>query len=156
MPTLTFAVNGTGTGVRQDIDVVGSGHVVKSDAYESFGGRDEYPSPLAYLLAALTSCTQVVASVVSQQQGITIESYDIAVEGDFDPTVLTTGATADAEHPGTFHTVRLTVGVVTDASQEQVEQLGAEVERRCPVGVLFAQAGTTVTSTWTAKAAASV
>lgn len=155
MPAITFSVTGTGTGVRQDVDVVGSGHVIPADAYEAFGGKDEFPSPLAYLLASLTTCNQVTASIVAKEQGITIESYEFAVDGDFNPTVMTAGRPADAEHSDTFDGVRLTVGVVTDADQAQIEALGAEVERRCPVSALFRRAGAGLTSTWTARPTAS-
>ena len=65
--------------------------------------------------------------------------------------VLTTGVQAGDEHEDTFPDVRLTATVITDATQEQVENLGAEVERRCPVSALFRRAGTHLTSTWTAQ-----
>lgn len=156
MPLVTFSVTGSGSGVRQDVDVVGSGHLVKSDAYEAFGGKDEFPSPLAYALTALTTCNQVTASIVAKELGIEVGAYEFAVDGDFDPTVMTTGRVADAAHPDTFSAVRLTAVVDTDAPQEQVERLGAEVERRCPVSALFRNAGTDLSSTWTARTTASV
>lgn len=156
MPTVTFSVTGTGTGVRQDVDVVGSGHVIRSDAYEAFGGADEFPSPLAYTLASLTTCNQVTASIVAGELGITVESYEFAVDGDFDPSVMTTGRVSDGAHSDTFTAVRLLATVVTDAGQETVERLGAEVERRCPVSALFRRAGTELSSTWTARTPASV
>ena len=156
MPLVTFSVTGTGTGVRQDVDVVGSGHLVKSDAYEAFGGKDEFPSPLAYVLASLTTCNQVTASIVARELGIEVRSYEFAVDGDFNPTVMTTGRAADGEHPDSFSAVRLTAVVDTDAPQDLLERLGAEVERRCPVSALFRNAGTELTSTWTVRATASV
>lgn len=153
MPAITFSVSGSGSGVRQDVDVVGSGHVIPSDAYEAFGGKDEFPSPLAYTLASLSTCNQVTASIVAQEQGITISSYAFEVSGDFNPTVMTTGA---ANGDDSFQNVRVAATVETDATQEQVEALGAEVERRCPVSALFRRAGTGLTSTWTARTTASV
>lgn len=152
MPTVTFAVSGSGTGVRQDVDVTGSGHVIRSDAYEAFGGKDEYPSPLAYALTALTTCNQVTASIVARELGITVDTYAFTVEGDFEPSVMTTGHQVDATHSDTFTAVRLTARVETVASAEQVERLGAEVERRCPVSALFRRAGTDLTSTWSVAA----
>ncbi len=156
MPLVTFSVTGSGSGVRQDVDVVGSGHVIKSDAYESFGGKDEFPSPLAYALASLTTCNQVTASIVAGELGVDVRAFDFAVEGDFNPTVMTTGRATDDDHPDTFTAVRLSATVDTDAPQDQVDHLGAEVERRCPVSALFRRAGTDLSSTWTARTAASV
>ena len=154
MPALTFSVTATGTGVRQDVDVVGSGHVIPADAYEAFGGKDEFPSPLAYTLASLSTCNQVTASIVAKELGIEVRSYSFSVDGDFNPTVMTTGRAKDADHPDTFEAVRLTAVVDTDAPQDKVEQLGAEVERRCPVSGLFRNAGTALSSTWTARTTA--
>ena len=152
MPDVTFSVSASGTGVRQDVDVTGSGHVIRSDAYEAFGGKDEFPSPLAYTLASLTTCNQVTASIVAKEQGIEIRSYSFEVAGDFNPTIMTTGSDKGDD---SFHDVRLTATVDTDASQEQIAALGAEVERRCPVSALFRRAGTGLTSTWTAQLPAS-
>lgn len=152
MPVVTFSVTGSGTGVRQDVDIVGSGHVVHSDAYEAFGGSDEHPSPLAYALTALSTCNQVTASIVARELGITIDGYEFAVDGDFEPSVMTTGHAVDATHSDTFTAVRLRAAVATDATPEQVATLGEEVERRCPVSALFRGAGTELTSTWTVGA----
>ena len=154
LPTLTFSVTGTGTGVRQDIDVIGSGHLVRSDAYADFGGNDEFPSPLAYVLASLSSCTQVTASVVAKEHGITIDSFRISADGDFDPTVLVSGREADEEHSDTFTSIRLAITVEADSSQDEIDRFGVEVARRCPVSALFQRAGTRVTSTWTVGATA--
>ena len=73
------------------------------------------------------------------------------MDGDFNPTVMTTGRAADEAHPDTFTAVRLSAQVETDASAEQVAALGAEVERRCPVSALFRRAGTDLSSTWTVR-----
>ena len=151
MPTLTFSVTGSGNGVRQDIDVLGSGHVIHSDAYPDFGGQDEHPSPLAYALAALSSCLQVVSLVVAREQGIAIDAFEVSVDGDFDPTVLVGGVEASERHPDTFSAVRIAVTVATEATQEQVDALGADTERRCPVSALFQRAGTQVSSTWAVR-----
>jgi uncharacterized OsmC-like protein len=156
MPTLTFSVSATGTGVRQDVDVVGSGHLIRSDAYADFGGQDAHPSPLAYLLASLSSCTQVTASVVAREQGIAIDSYAISVDGDFDPTVMVSGRETDAQHSDTFNAVRVDVALVTSATQAEVDRLAADVERRCPVSALFRRAGTPIATSWTVSERVSV
>ena len=153
MPDVTFSVSGTGTGVRQDVDVIGSGHVIRSDAYPAFGGRDEFPSPLAYTLASLTTCSQVTASIVAKELGISIANYAFEVSGGLDPTAMTTGTGSGDD---TFHDVRLTATVDTDATQAQIDVLGAEVERRCPVSALFRRAGTGLTTSWTVRTPVSV
>jgi uncharacterized OsmC-like protein len=145
MSVVTFSVSGSGTGVRQDIAVAGSDHVIKTDAYPAFGGQDEFPSPLAFTLASLTSCNQVTAQVVAAQLGIEVLGYEFQVSGDLDPSTLVAGSTTGDD---TFHNVRLTATLTTTASDAQVEKLGAEVERRCPVSALFRRAGAPVDTTW--------
>ena len=146
MPLVTFAVNGTGTGVAQTVAVKGAGYVIETDAYEAFGGRDQHPSPLAYTLASLSSCNQVTAQIVAKELGITIEAVRFDVAADFDPTIMTTGrGSTDA----TFQNLRITAEVTTDAAADQFDTLRDEVARRCPVSVLFARAGVRITNDWT-------
>lgn len=56
-----FVIEGTGTGVAQKVVVPGSDHAFETDAYPAFGGQDAAPSPLFFLLGALSSCNQVTA-----------------------------------------------------------------------------------------------
>lgn len=59
---IPFRVDGRGHGVAQTVTVKGSPHQISTDAYTSFGGQDSAPTPLAYALTALSSCTQVTGS----------------------------------------------------------------------------------------------
>lgn len=146
MPIVTFAVSGTGTGVAQTVAVAGADHVIQTDAYPAFGGQDAHPSPLAYTLASLSSCNQVTSQIVATELGITIDAVRFDVAADFDPTTMTTGRdSADA----TFQNLRITAEITTDAPADVVERLRDEVARRCPVSVLFARAGVTITNDWT-------
>lgn len=146
MPLVTFAVSGSGTGVAQTVAVTGADHVIHTDAYPAFGGRDEHPSPLAYTLASLSSCNQVTAQIVAKELGITVDAVRIDVAADFDPTTMTTGRdTPDA----TFQNLRITAEVTTDATADQFDRLRDEVARRCPVSVLFTRAGVAITNDWT-------
>lgn len=44
MPLVNFAVSGAGTGVAQTVAVKGAEYTIETDAYEAFGGKDEYPA----------------------------------------------------------------------------------------------------------------
>jgi putative redox protein len=145
MSVVTFRVTGSGTGVRQDIEVAGADHVIRTDAYAAFGGKDEYPSPLSFTLASLVSCNQVTAQVVAAELGIVIEHYAFDVSADLDPATLVAGSTSADD---TLHNVRLQAIVTTGAPADQVARLASEVERRCPVSALFRRAGTPVISSW--------
>lgn len=147
-----FRLVGEGSGVAQTVREDGSPHVIRTDAHSSFGGADTAPSPLAYALAALTSCTQVTSQVVARGLGLSLGAFNVAVDAKLDPTVLTTGA----EGVSNFTTVALDVTIETDAAPELFQRFGGEVERRCPVTQLFRRSGVDVTTTWTAREPARV
>lgn len=149
MPTVTFRATATGTGVRQDVSVGGSPHVIPTDAYPAFGGADSHPSPLSYALASLTSCNQVTAQVVAKELGVRVDAYAFDVAADFDPATMVGGATGADD---TFSRVTVRAELTTTATPDEVAHLRAEVERRCPVSALFRRAGVPVDGEWVARA----
>lgn len=142
-PTVVpFTVTGTGTGVAQSVQA--GGHHFETDAYPAFGGKDEAPSPLFYVLAALSSCNQVTASLVAKDLGISLGAWDFEVVGDLDTAVLVGGAEGNAN----FDKVTVRVTVQTDADDAQFEKLASETERRCPVSQLFVRSGVEFDNAW--------
>ena len=140
-----FTHTASGTGVLQRVVVGGdAGHEFEVDTYPAFGGRDSSPSPLSYVLAALSSCNQVTGSVVAKELGITLGAWSFDVRGDLDTAVMVQGAEGDAN----FDAVTVTVSVETDADEATFERLAAETERRCPVTQLFRRSGLEYSSTW--------
>lgn len=140
-----FIVHGTGTGVAQQLVVPGSPHVFRTDAYPAFGGADADPSPLLYLLGALTSCNQVTAQLVAKDLGITLGRLAFEVQGDLDTVVMVGGEDGNAN----FERVTVTATVQSDASAEQFASLRRETERRCPVSQMFIRSGLDFSSQWT-------
>jgi len=140
-----FVVHGTGTGVAQHLVVPGSPHAFRTDAYPAFGGADADPSPLLYLLGALTSCNQVTAQLVAKDLGITLGRMAFEVQGDLDTVVMVNGEDGNAN----FERVAVTAAVQTEASPEQFEALRRETERRCPVTQMFIRSGLDFSSVWT-------
>ncbi len=147
---VTFRLTGEGSGVAQTIREEGSPHVIHTDAHPAFGGHETAPSPLAYALAALTSCTQVTSQMVARDLGLTLGKFRVAVDAKLDPTVLATGA----EGVSNFTRLTLDVNIETDAPEDRFAQFSREVERRCPVTQLYRRSGVHVTTSWTAKAPA--
>ena len=142
-PTVVpFTVTGSGTGVAQSVEA--GGHRFQTDAYPAFGGKDEAPSPLFYVLAALSSCNQVTASLVAKDLGITLGEWDFQVVGDLDTAVLVGGADGNAN----FDKVTVRVTVQTDADDAQFARLISETERRCPVSQLFVRSGVEFDNVW--------
>lgn len=140
-----FVIEGTGTGVAQKVVVPGSDHAFETDAYPAFGGQDAAPSPLFFLLGALSSCNQVTAQLVAKDLGITLGEFAFRVQGDLDTAVLVGGAAGNAN----FDRVTVAATVESDATPEQFAELERETERRCPVSQLFVRSGLEFDSIWT-------
>ena len=144
--TVPFVVDAVGGGVAQTLTVAGANqHVFHADTYPSFGGDDAHPSPLSYVLGALTSCNQVTGAIVAKDLGLTLGAWTFHVQGDLDPSVIGAGAAGNAN----FDRVTLQVGLQTDADAEQFARLKSETERRCPVTQMVKRSGLEFTSEWT-------
>lgn len=139
-----ISVTGRGKGVAQQIHVVDSPHTISVDTYKSFGGAESAPSPLAYNLSSLASCTQVTGSLVAKDVGITLGEWNVSVDGQLDPAVLVGGAEGNSN----WDSVKLTVVLRTDAEQSTFDRFASETERRCPLTQLFKRSGVKWESSW--------
>ena len=54
-------------------------------------GYDSAPSPLAYNLTALSSCTQITGSIVAKDRSIDLKQWNVTVGGQLGPSVLVKG-----------------------------------------------------------------
>ncbi|CAK3787464.1 Hypothetical predicted protein [Lecanosticta acicola] len=142
--TIPFEVVGEGSGVAQKVQVASSSHVINTDAYPAFGGKDSYPSPLHFNLAALSSCTQVTGSIVARDLGINISKWNVSVKGDLNPSVLVEGVEGNAN----WSAITLTAQIESDADDAKFAEFGRETERRCPVTQLFKRSGVEWKSSW--------
>ncbi|MCW2583337.1 MAG: hypothetical protein JWQ53_2127 [Klenkia sp.] len=143
-----FTHHAEGTGVAQQVTVGGdAGHVFDVDTYPAFGGSDSSPSPLSYVLAALSSCNQITASIVAKELGVTLGAWTFEVQGDLDTAVMVSGEQGNAN----FDAVTVRATVATDADEATFTQLQAETERRCPVTQLFVRSGLEYSAEWVAQ-----
>ena len=65
-------------------DITAGNHTMLIDEPASRHGNDEGMLPLQALMAALASCTHVVANQIASELGITFRDSDIAATGKFD------------------------------------------------------------------------
>jgi uncharacterized OsmC-like protein len=144
---IPFVIQGGGRGVSQHIQVGGGVHAFSTDAYPAFGGRDEAPSPLFYVLGALSSCNQVTGALVAKSLGVRLGEFHFSVRGELDTRVLVEGLEGNAN----FDRVTVEVSVETDATEEQFLRFVEETERRCPVTQLFRRSGLEYRSSWQRK-----
>jgi uncharacterized OsmC-like protein len=82
------------------------------------------------LLEALVACAGVTLKAVATAVGVELKSAHLRAEGDLD---FRGTLGVDREAPVGFREVRLTFDVVSDAPQEQLDQLLKLTERYCVV-----------------------
>jgi len=125
-------------------NITAGNHTMIIDEPASRHGNDEGMLPLQALMAALASCTHVVANQIASELGITFRDSDIAATGKFDTRCYTGEARVDPSFPE----IDLTITLETDATDEQLEDLKEQLRWRCPVAATFACAGTKINEVW--------
>ena len=147
--TATFRLHSQGQGVAQTIELDGSQHIIRVDAAPIFGGNDEHPSPIAYALSSLISCSQVTAQLVAKDLGIQLNGFEFDISADLDTAVLVNGS---RQGNSNFEQVAIRAVVDTDASATDFQTLQAETERRCPIFQLFQRSGIPISNQWSIRA----
>lgn len=107
-------------------------------------GTNMGPTPTETALAALAGCTNVIGNKCAHKLGLDVSNFNVSVVSDFDRRGVTLAEEIDVP----FEAIKLRVELDTSASQEQVQQLAAEVAKYCPLAKLFRQAGTRLDEEW--------
>jgi uncharacterized OsmC-like protein len=114
------------------------------DEPAQLGGNDAGPMPLEYVVAALNGCNGVMIPLVAQELDFTFSGIDFETTGIVD----TRGLMGEEGVCTYFQKIRFQANIHTEESEERIEQLKNEVERRCPVLNLFVDAGIKVDTKW--------
>ena len=125
-------------------DVSARKHTVLIDEPPSRGGTDMGASPLETLLASFAGCTNVIATAIAEEMDLDFKMISVEVAGSLD----TRGFRNVADVSVPFPKVELKVDVAGDLSESQVDALKTELGKRCPVSVIFRQAGSEIIETW--------
>jgi uncharacterized OsmC-like protein len=125
-------------------DVRARKHTVIIDEPPSRGGTDLGASPLETLLASFAGCTNVIATAIAEEMELDFKMISVDITGSLD----TRGFRKIADVSVPFPEVEMTVDVVGDLSESQLEELKSDLAKRCPVSVIFREAGTRITETW--------
>ncbi len=144
----TFRLHSKGTGVYQEVRTEGSDHVIYVDAAPVFGGNDEHPSPMSYILGSLISCSQVTAQLVAKDMGIELKSFEFDLTANLDTDILCGGA---LEGDPNFQDVEVNIVVETDVSKDVFKEMYEETERRCPIYQLFSKSSSSINYNWSLK-----
>lgn len=105
-------------------------HVMYIDQPQAAGGTDSGPTPLEYQFASLASCIITISHIIARQKRIELRGIHVQVEGPID-TEYFQGKTTEGR--AGFISMCVKVRYDADLTQEEKEQLLAEVDRRCPI-----------------------
>lgn len=143
-PQKTLKISASGEArstARTDIAI--RQHMVVIDEPVERHGTDIGGSPLELLAGSLIGCTNVIASRIAADMGITLDDMKIDVTLGLDPAVL-----AEKQVDSVFPTINMVVSALSNASPREIEVLKERLAKGCPVSALFRQAGSNVIETW--------
>ncbi len=115
---------------------LGADHVHKStfsysaDHPEVFASEDNGPTPVEFVLVGLASCLTAGVAAVAQNRNIQLHSVKATIEGDMNVLGIL-GADPDVRNG--FNAIRVNYEIDADASQEDLEALVAQSQKRSAV-----------------------
>ena len=104
-------------------------HKLTVDEPKSFGGKDEGPSPVELILAALATCQEITYKAFATAAGINIESVSVNLTGTLD---LHGFLALNNTRPG-FQHISGTVDIKSSSSKAEIDKLIDTVNTHCPV-----------------------
>ena len=108
------------------------------------GGTNEGVSPTEAAFSALIGCTNVIGNKCAEKLGVEIGHLTFAMEVDFDRR----GVLLMEEVEVPFKAIRLSVSADGPASQSELDNVGEDTAKFCPIAKLYENAGTDLTVTW--------
>mgnify|MGYP001626603902 CR=1 FL=1 len=105
-------------------------HKLVVDEPKSFGGKDDGPSPVELILAALATCQEITYKAFATAAGINIESVSVNLKGALDLQGFL--ALNKNTRPG-FQSISGTVDIKSSSSKAEIDKLIDTVNKHCPV-----------------------
>ncbi|WP_293449448.1 OsmC family protein [Planktotalea sp.] len=140
---MTIKLTGKGTSharsetmVRDLVDVI--------DEPIERGGTNDGVAPTEAAFAALIGCTNVIGSKCANKLGADLGHMAFTMEVDFDRR----GVLLMEEVEVPFKAIRLHVVADGTLSQEELDTVGVETAKFCPLAKLYENSGTDLTVTW--------
>lgn len=146
MSTNLFRVSAAGTwalGLKTDINVRNFSTFQMDEPVE-LGGTDTGPNPMEYVLAALNGCKSVMISLIAKELDFKFDGIEFDAKGIIDLRGLM-GVEGVSPH---FRTIRLVIKIKTEESEDRIQELRRQVEKRCPAYNLLADAGIEMKVNW--------
>ena len=108
------------------------------------GGTNAGPTPTDTALAALIGCTNVIGSKCAKKLGVDVGHINVEIACEFDRR----GVTLEEEIAVPFAAIQQKVTCDGAASEAEIQAVGREVAKFCPLSKLFEGAGTQLETTW--------
>jgi len=104
-------------------------------------------SPTDTMMSALIGCTNVISKKIAKKAGVTFGEMKIEMSYKFNRL----GTLLQEQVDVPFNEVVLDIKVETDGTPEQVDFIKNELEKYCPVAIVFRAAGMTITENWSTR-----
>ncbi|MDA8746756.1 OsmC family protein [Litoreibacter sp.] len=108
------------------------------------GGTNEGVAPTEAAFSALVGCTNVIGNKCAAKLGVDIGHFTFEMEVDFDRR----GVLLMEEVEVPFKAIRLAVTADGPLSQADLDRVGVETAKYCPLAKLYENSGTDLTVTW--------
>lgn len=120
---------------------------VTMDEPEFLGGTNTGPSPMELVASALIGCAGITLTFVAREMDFKFNGATFEAEGDIDLRGFM-GEPGVCRH---FCAFRGTFVIDTEESRERLDEVRDQVESRCPVFNMFADAGVQSEIEWRKK-----
>lgn len=104
-------------------------HVLITDEPRFMGGTERGPGPALLVLAGLAGCTAGSFALFGTLMGIPIDSVEVSVTADLDARGV---LGLEEGVPAGYTDIRYEARIQSSASEKEIRELAATVERRCP------------------------
>jgi uncharacterized OsmC-like protein len=141
--TITMRMNGASQShARTDVSIRGLSMVI--DEPIERGGTNLGFSPTETFAASLIGCTNVISQKIAHKNGFELNVSNIRLEALFDRRGVILAE--DVSVP--FPSMTLHIDAATNGTEEQMEQMKAELTMYCPIAKLVRASGTQLTEIW--------
>ena len=143
----TFKATAEGRGWPTKVNITDTEWTLQMDEPVEDGGSNTGANPMQYFIASIAGCQNEQAQVVAEELSLNITAIDLSLEIDLDLA----GFMGHTEHSdGSYKEIRLQAVVQGNATEAQVQELGARVDKRCPILGLLRSSGCKISSSWSA------
>ena len=115
------------------------------DEPEARGGTNQGLTPTETLVASLIGCTNVITQRIAHGMDVKIGDMKVDAAGKFDRR----GVSLEEEIEVPFPSIELNVSIQTDATEDQMNTIRADLQKFCPIAKVIRNSGTEITENWT-------